>query len=684
MIKTRSRLAVLACFWLWAIPSRGFVRNRNASGTPTRRGDAANIRFLVNDQTRPGLTNSSGAVTITADSDPIGALQAALDAWTEVPTSGIVFAALTPTSLDSSQADREHILSFADNPSTRSIVGDAVAVTRTFTSNAAEIIDTDILFNPNLPFSTTLQAGTFDIQTVATHEVGHALGASHSGLVSATMFFAVRRGVNQQATLTPDDVAFATEVYPETSAGGSFGSITGTVQLSSGGGVRGALVTALDPTTGAALGSITGADGSYTITPVPPGRYFVYAEPADGPVEPNQLGAAGQGANTNFLTAVLGGAENPQSLPVTAGSAATADLTVDSGAPPLNVRQGGSGAVGGSVTFGTGSFVVNQGATMDLILAGEGLDDQSITADTISFLGAPIVIQGPVRRSVASGSGLPVIRITVQVAANAPLGLASVLVRSAAGVSVFSGGIRIAPATPSFTPAGVVNGASFAGGPAAPGEIVSIFGAGLGPAGGQVGRLNPGTNRLNTTLGGVFVTFNGSRAPLFFVSGGQINAQVPFEVAGQSTANVVVSYGLAASQPVSIPIGAAHPGIFTVPGSSQGIIQNQDGTLNSPTNQVPRGQAIVIYATGQGAINPTLPTGALAIASPLSGAAQNVTATIGDRPAQVLFAGLTPFFVGLLQVNVLVPNDAPTGASVPVSINVGGLASQPNVTLAVR
>lgn len=681
---TPFRLLAVPCLLVACAPAPAFIRSRSSAGLPTRRTDFGGIRFVVNDRTAPGLVNNSGGVIITADSDPLAALQAAMDNWTNIPTSSVVFAALATTAIESSQADREHLITFLDTPGNRSIVGDAVAVTRTFTNSLGEITDTDILFNPALPFSTTLQTGTFDIQAVVTHELGHALGANHSGLVGATMFFAVRRAINLQATLSSDEIAFATEVYPEAGVAGAFGSLTGSVSLSSGGPLPGALVAAVDPSLGVVLGSITASDGTFTITELPPGSYFVYAEPADSPVEPNQLGSAGLGANTNFTTTVLGGLDSPQAVTVSAGAASSASLTAEPGNPLINLRQGGSAPAGASIPFGSGAFVLNRGSRADVVLVGDGLDDQTITQDSISFFGAPITITGGFRRSVASGSNLPVIRFTVQVASDAPLGLATALVRSSTGIAVYSGGIRIAPPLPSFTAAGVVNAASFAAGPAVPGEIISIFGTSLGPAGGEVGTLNPGTGRLVTSLAGVSVTFNGVRAPLFFASAGQINAQVPFEMAGTSTANVVVSYQLATSPPVTIPIGSAQPGIFIRAGASQGIIQNQDGSLNGSTNPVARGQAVVVYATGQGALQPALPTGALASASPLSGAVQNVTATVGGVSAQVLFGGMTPQFVGLLQVNVIVPTNAPTGPDVAISINIGGVDSQPNVTLAVR
>jgi uncharacterized protein (TIGR03437 family) len=126
---------------------------------------------------------------------------------------------------------------------------------------------------------------------------------------------------------------------------------------------------------------------------------------------------------------------------------------------------------------------------------------------------------------------------------------------------------------------------------------------------------------------------------------------------------------------VDVPVVEAAPGVF--------IAVNQDGRINSPNAPVSRGQAIVVYATGGGVVDPPIATGQLAPPAPLR-SASSVTATIGGVPATVLFGGLTPDSAGLMQVNVIVPNNAPAGDAVPLLIAVRGQRSQPGKTIAVR
>lgn len=239
-----------------------------------------------------------------------------------------------------------------------------------------------------------------------------------------------------------------------------------------------------------------------------------------------------------------------------------------------------------------------------------------------------------------------------------------------------------APA-PSFTAAAVVHAATFVSGPIAPGQLISIFGANLGPASEVLLALDPATGRIATTRGGVTVLFNDVPGSLFYVQQRQINVQAPYELAGQSTARIVVRYLESSSAPVSVPVAAAAPGIFAVAGGSgQAALLNQDFSVNSAANPAARGSVVQIFLTGAGSTTPTAATGELPRV-PLPAPTLPVTVTIGGRTAAVTFAGLAPGLAGLLQVNATVPDEVTPAANVPLEVSVGAARSQPGITLAI-
>jgi uncharacterized protein (TIGR03437 family) len=213
--------------------------------------------------------------------------------------------------------------------------------------------------------------------------------------------------------------------------------------------------------------------------------------------------------------------------------------------------------------------------------------------------------------------------------------------------------------------------------------IFTIMGADLGPATGVETTVSGGS--IGTTLGEVRVLFDGIAAPLLYVSANQINGVMPFELYGRFSSRMQVEYRNQRSREVELRVADTAPGIYTIGsrGSGQGAILNQNGTVNDATNSEARGNTVVIYATGAGQTNPASTTGRIAtqIASPL---ATPVRVLIGGRDAQVVYAGPAPGLVaGALQVNAVIPMDAPVG-NVPVVIQVGSAASQSNVTVNVR
>jgi uncharacterized protein (TIGR03437 family) len=244
--------------------------------------------------------------------------------------------------------------------------------------------------------------------------------------------------------------------------------------------------------------------------------------------------------------------------------------------------------------------------------------------------------------------------------------------------------ITVTPLGISFPANGVANAASFQNGPLAPGEIITIFGTSLGPVTLAPLQLDANGN-VSTTAGGTQVTFDGLPAPMVYALSGQVAAIVPYEVAGKTSTQVVVSYNGAQSAPVALPITNASPALFTSnsSGSGQAAIVDQDGLINGPTIGAPRGSIVSMYGTGQGQTNPAGVDGTLATGSVLPQPVLPVTVQIGGQNATVYYAGAAPDLVaGVFQINVEVPTGLQPGNQ-PVVVNVGTQTSAANVTLNV-
>jgi uncharacterized protein (TIGR03437 family) len=237
------------------------------------------------------------------------------------------------------------------------------------------------------------------------------------------------------------------------------------------------------------------------------------------------------------------------------------------------------------------------------------------------------------------------------------------------------------------TPGGISNAANGIT-PVTPGSLVSIYGTNLAS-----GIAQADTIPLNTTLNNVSVTFNGIQAPLLFVSGGQINAQLPWNVLSSGlsgTANVVVARSGTASAQQSFQVGPFSPGIFAI--GSIAVAINPDGSVAAPPNAIP-GIAtkpakigdpggLVILCTGLGAVDSAPNNGANSI-DKLRTATTTPTVLIGGKAASVVFAGLSPQFVGVNQINVAIPAGTPTGDKVSIQLQLGGITTDPGVTIAV-
>ena len=206
--------------------------------------------------------------------------------------------------------------------------------------------------------------------------------------------------------------------------------------------------------------------------------------------------------------------------------------------------------------------------------------------------------------------------------------------------------LAVSPQDVSFLATGVVNGATFTAG-IAPGGVMSIFGTGL---------AGPGKE---TT-----VDMDGSPVRLLLASPFQINAEVPLEMApGVHSLRVQSMYGTA-QQPVTV--SAVAPGIFLLGNPPTGAVTDTNYSLIGPANPLQRGQTMVIYATGLGTVTQS---------GPYSVTNAPVTVVLNGQELSTAFAGLAPSYIGLYQVNVLIPAATPPGLGIPLSLRVAGQIS---------
>ena len=220
-------------------------------------------------------------------------------------------------------------------------------------------------------------------------------------------------------------------------------------------------------------------------------------------------------------------------------------------------------------------------------------------------------------------------------------------------------------------PLSAVSAASLLAGPVAPGEIIVVFGAGLGPESGVAGALDP-AGMLANLLSGAEVRFDGVPAPMFYTQFGQLNVQVPYTVAGNPVTHMQTLYQGATSGSLDLAVVDAAPAVFPV-------VVNPDGLFNSAIAPTALGSILTFYATGDGLSDGPNVSGQAAV-PPYPSARLPVTLTVAGFPAEILYAGAAPGAVGLLQVNARVPAGfIPTG---PVVVELAvGSAVAPHLTI---
>jgi uncharacterized protein (TIGR03437 family) len=374
------------------------------------------------------------------------------------------------------------------------------------------------------------------------------------------------------------------------------------------------------------------------------------------------------------------------SVPLAAGATAPVSVTLSGSLPAPGSYSGalvvsgagaalhvpylylvGSGAADSVITLsGFGAFTCSPQETVNLALRAVDRYGVVVAGQQVTF------------SANVAGSITPTTSTTNQ------YGIAQATLRcGAAGtinVTAAVGGIT-PPKMSSFTTAPppaitqVVNGASFEQGkPVAPGSYITIFGTALqGPQLPRVATTEP----LPLVIQGTRVSFdrNGISEPghLVFSSPEQINLQAPWELQGQSSAQIKVLSADGFSQVVTAPLGNFAPAFFEISGN----VAAQDVNFNAIDANHPAhaGQTVILYANGLGPVDNQPASGSPALAAPLSATTTPATVNVGGQNATVLFTGLTPGYPALYQINATLPQGLAPGVQ-PITVTIGGITSK--------
>jgi uncharacterized protein (TIGR03437 family) len=231
---------------------------------------------------------------------------------------------------------------------------------------------------------------------------------------------------------------------------------------------------------------------------------------------------------------------------------------------------------------------------------------------------------------------------------------------------------------------GLQNAASYANNVVSPGMIFVVYGSNIGPTT-LAGAALTAAGFLSTNISNTQILFDGVAAPIVYVSAVQSSGIVPYEVAGKASVQVTVMSQSQVSAPLTVPVRAAVPGLFSAnfSGSGQGAIYNQDNTPNTAANPARRGDIVVLFGTGEGQTQPAGVTGQIATTvfpKPIL----VPTVSIGGQNAEVLYYGAVPLVVaGEFQINARVPTTVLPGNQ-PVVVSFGTNPTQVNLTVAVQ
>jgi uncharacterized protein (TIGR03437 family) len=385
---------------------------------------------------------------------------------------------------------------------------------------------------------------------------------------------------------------------------------------------------------------------------------------------------------------------SPSSIALSPGQQNSVTVTLQGNRPSPGSYEGFIVVTGAGPTLRVPYvYFVGDGVPYNIFPVNNGSFVWSVSAPQCCYLGfelvdrygVPIANQTPLFNVVKGGGSIS----TGYTTTNQGIGFALVGTGSQPGDQIFTataGGLSVefdgyALPLPAINGNSVVNTGSYQVGQGlAPGSYISIFGASLADA-----IVGSPTLSLPVSLGTVSASFDGGGLSLpghiSFVSPGQVNVQIPWEFQGQSSVKMTVSVSYIPSAVYTVPLNTYSPGIFEFSdnGHLSAAATDANGVVFTQANPAKRGQTIVLYVNGMGPLDHPPPSGEpTPQPPPLAQTTFLPTVQIGNIAAHVDFAGLSPGWVGLYQVNVDVPQNAPTGPQ-PIVVSIGGVDSKASV-----
>jgi Matrixin len=284
----RALTLLLAIVSLTAQPAQAYLHLTSSTGTTQTplKWNQSRVRWFATDRSVNGVTATQFQTAVAAG----------FATWEAVPTASITFQFVGFTSAVPFDDDGISTFGFDAEPDLDRVLGATSFVVDTLTG---EIVESDVFFNSIFTWSTAAagDASRFDLQSVATHEIGHFLGLGHSAigeteirpdggrrvLASGAVMFPISlgRGVTSDRTLQPDDIAGVSDLYPDGDFEDTTGAISGRV-VRNGREVIGAHVVAFNPKTGTLIGGFSlGQGGTFQIAGLSPGAHVIRVEPLD-------------------------------------------------------------------------------------------------------------------------------------------------------------------------------------------------------------------------------------------------------------------------------------------------------------------------------------------------------------------------------------------------------------------